>query len=92
MGEIVFRLMMTVRALLKPVAFGVAGAVFDGQGRVLLVKQSYMRGWRLPGGGVDRGEPPADAVLRELVEEVGLSGARAEFSASTAANWAGRPM
>jgi ADP-ribose pyrophosphatase YjhB (NUDIX family) len=29
--------------------------------------------WTLPGGGVDFGEDPAHAVLRELVEESGLS-------------------
>jgi ADP-ribose pyrophosphatase YjhB (NUDIX family) len=30
--------------------------------------------WTLPGGGVDYGEDPAHAVLRELAEESGLSG------------------
>ena len=56
------------------------GLVIDGQGRVLLVRHSYMTGWSLPGGGVDRGEPPEVAVFRELAEEVGLSGGLAVFS------------
>ncbi len=30
--------------------------------------------WTLPGGGVEHGEHPADAVLRELTEETGYSG------------------
>lgn len=31
--------------------------------------------WSLPGGGVEHGEPPARAVVRELREETGLTGA-----------------
>jgi 8-oxo-dGTP diphosphatase len=45
---------------------------------VLLVRlnhrTSYPGSWTLPGGGIDFGEAPADAVLRELHEETGLSG------------------
>ena len=62
-----------IKALTHPVAFGAAGAVFDGEGRVLLVRHRYMPGWQLPGGGVNRRETPGAAVLRELAEEVGLS-------------------
>jgi 8-oxo-dGTP pyrophosphatase MutT (NUDIX family) len=78
-GKVAFRLLMTAKAVLAPTAFGVAGVVVDGQGRVLLVRHSYKTGWALPGGGVDRGEPPEQAVLRELAEEVGLSGGTARF-------------
>ena len=38
-----------------------------------------MAGWRLPGGGVERGEPPRPPMLRELAEEVGLVGRRCRF-------------
>ena len=89
-SAVIFRLFMTARALWSPSVFGVAGAVFDGEGRVLLVRHRYMAGWRLPGGGVDRGEPPQAAVLRELREEVGLRGGTAEFFAlyNRRAGWA----
>lgn len=85
-----FRLYMTIRALWSPTVMGVAALVEDAQGRVLLVRHSYNPGWRLPGGGVDRGEAPAEAVLRELREEVGLSGGRADFVSlhTRAVGWA----
>jgi 8-oxo-dGTP pyrophosphatase MutT (NUDIX family) len=72
-------LLLSAKALTNPVAFGVAGAILDNQGRVLLVRQSYMTGWRLPGGGIGLGEPPEAALRRELKEEVGLSGGTARL-------------
>jgi 8-oxo-dGTP pyrophosphatase MutT (NUDIX family) len=73
---------IAAKALLSPVAFGVLGAVADEQGKLVLVRQSYTRGWVLPGGGVGRGEAPEVALLRELREEIGLTRAGAvEFFA-----------
>jgi 8-oxo-dGTP diphosphatase len=37
--------------------------------------------WTLPGGGVDHGEPPRSAVLRELREECGVDGTVGELVA-----------
>lgn len=51
---------------------GVRVLVQDEAGRVLLVKHTYLEGWWLPGGGVDRGETLEDAAVRELSEETGL--------------------
>ncbi|WP_284057897.1 HAD-IIA family hydrolase [Thermalbibacter longus] len=54
------------------VAPGVAAVVLDGDGRVLLVKRADNGRWGLPMGQVERGETVAEAVARELREEVGL--------------------
>jgi 8-oxo-dGTP pyrophosphatase MutT (NUDIX family) len=68
------------KALMSPVAFGVNAIVPDEEGRIILVRQTYMQGLHLPGGGVSSGEPPAQAILRELREEIGLiSSAPPEF-------------
>jgi ADP-ribose pyrophosphatase YjhB (NUDIX family) len=44
----------------------------DPAGQILLVDPSYKPGWDLPGGMAEANESPADAVRRELREELGL--------------------
>ena len=57
----------------RPRTFGAHALAFTPAGKVILVKLRYARGWRLPGGGRAEAEPPRDAVLRELREEIGMT-------------------
>jgi 8-oxo-dGTP diphosphatase len=60
-----------------------AGAVVtDDAGRILLLKHVFRvgSGWGIPGGFMEEGEQPEEAVRRELREEVGLELARAEIA------------
>ena len=55
----------------KRLAAGVL--LFDQSDRLLLVKPSYRPYWLVPGGMVEKNEPPWTAARREVLEEIGLA-------------------
>ena len=54
----------------------VAGVIRDARGRILLARRTLGRDlaglWEFPGGKVEPGESPEDALVRELGEELGI--------------------
>jgi 8-oxo-dGTP diphosphatase len=54
----------------------VVAAILERQGRILICRrkpdQSHALKWEFPGGKVEDGESPADALRRELEEELGI--------------------
>ncbi len=52
-------------------SLGVSVAIIH-KGKVLLTKREDFEVWCLPGGGVDAGESPKEAAVREAKEETGL--------------------
>ena len=51
----------------------VAAMIFDEQGRILLFKHTYRKyPWGLPAGGLEYGEQPDKAIVREFFEEASL--------------------
>lgn len=48
------------------------GIIFNDKNQILLVQRKDIPLWVLPGGGIDLGETPEQAVIREIFEETGL--------------------
>ncbi|HKL30603.1 MAG TPA: NUDIX hydrolase N-terminal domain-containing protein, partial [Natrialbaceae archaeon] len=51
---------------------GALAAIFDEDGRILLIKRSESGAWCLPGGAMELHETPEEAAVREAREETGL--------------------
>ena len=61
----------------------VVAAVLENEGKILvgqrMPEQSHPLKWEFPGGKVEPGESPEQALSRELEEELGISGATGEL-------------
>ena len=57
------------RLLLVP---SVGGIIRNDKGEILLQRTGQDERWSLPGGAIDPGEKPAEAIVREVKEETGL--------------------
>lgn len=53
----------------RATTLGAFGMVIDHDGRIFLIKHSYVAGWHFPGGGVEPGESLRTGLARELSEE-----------------------
>ncbi len=68
---VAYRLALFSKRFVRWPHIGVGVAVWH-EGKLLIVQQSYRRGYSLPGGRVKRNEDPIVAACRELREEVGI--------------------
>ena len=71
-SKILMRVVHVYFAATRGMTMGVRAACFDRSGRVFLVRHSYVPGWHMPGGGIERRETSHDALVKELREEGNL--------------------
>ena len=70
----------------KPAIQVVAGALVSLQGQILIAQRPIGKhmagGWEFPGGKIDSGETPLEALRRELEEELGIEVQKAQYLVS----------
>lgn len=67
--RMISRLMHLYWRFSRGLTLGVRGMAIDANGRIFLIKHSYVPGWHLPGGGVEPHESMREALDREMMEE-----------------------
>jgi 8-oxo-dGTP diphosphatase len=86
-----YQLMRAYWGVRHPTTHGTLVALWN-QGEVLLVRNSYVRFYSIPGGYIRRGETAREAAARELSEEVGIAVQSAELGLELEATheWEGK--
>jgi 8-oxo-dGTP pyrophosphatase MutT (NUDIX family) len=76
--QLLYRFRRKLIGLLRLRTRGVKVMLFNEKGELLLIRNSYgsSHAFVLPGGGIRPFEAPADAALREVREEVGVTAER----------------
>ena len=76
----------------RPIVIAAACALLSGEGAVLIAKRPEGRPlaglWEFPGGKVELGEEPEEALIRELHEELGIEIAKTDLAPLTFASHA----
>ena len=73
MNTIIYRCALVYWFLFRPKTSGVK-CLITNRDSILLIRNAYGKPWwNLPGGGVEHGETPEIAVLREVKEETGIT-------------------
>ncbi len=68
------RLFHTLFLIRRPMTLGVRGLIHDrAKNAVFLIRHTYVPGWQLPGGGVERDETTGTALEREIHEECAIA-------------------
>lgn len=57
----------------RPMTLGVRAFVINEKRQIVLVRHTYVKGWHLPGGGVEAGETVEQAIVKELKEEANVT-------------------
>ena len=76
----------------RPIVIVAACALLDQESAVLIAKRPEGRLlaglWEFPGGKVEAGEEPEEALIRELHEELGIDAAKRDLTPLTFASYA----
>jgi 8-oxo-dGTP diphosphatase len=72
---------VTVDYVVPAIPVSAGALIFDGAGRLLILKPTYKTGWTIPGGVMEAdGETPWEACRREVREECGIEVHRARLA------------